>query len=131
MGERLPRSKTQGQGGRPSDAYRVYLKRCFENAHHVAESLAGPVGILELDPLSLAETRTDATPAVDYRALWLSGGFPMLQARPGAAVIFVAGGRPARARMSSVIRRRSASAPIPLAPGMTRRGFGQCWDWLP
>ena len=42
----------------------------------VAESLAGRVGILELDPLTLAETRTDATLAVDYQALWLSGGFP-------------------------------------------------------
>lgn len=42
----------------------------------VAESLAGRVGILELEPLTVTETRLDATLAVDYQGLWLSGGFP-------------------------------------------------------
>jgi len=42
----------------------------------VAESLAGRVGILKLEPLTLAETQLDAGQSVDYRALWLSGGFP-------------------------------------------------------
>jgi predicted AAA+ superfamily ATPase len=42
----------------------------------VAESLAGRVGILELNPLTVAETRLDVTQPVDYKPLWLSGGFP-------------------------------------------------------
>lgn len=43
---------------------------------HVAESLAGRVGILELSPLTLQETATGDDPIIDYRHLWLSGGFP-------------------------------------------------------
>jgi uncharacterized protein len=42
----------------------------------VAESLAGRVGILELAPLTVQEAGTGTTPALDYRALWLAGGFP-------------------------------------------------------
>jgi predicted AAA+ superfamily ATPase len=42
----------------------------------VAESLAGRVGILELNPLTVAETRLDAMQPLDYKPLWLSGGFP-------------------------------------------------------
>jgi hypothetical protein len=42
----------------------------------VAESLAGRVGILELEPLTVTETRTDASQTLDYQSLWLSGGFP-------------------------------------------------------
>lgn len=43
---------------------------------HVAESLAGRVGILELASLTMQECTTGATPIADYRQLWLSGGFP-------------------------------------------------------
>ena len=43
---------------------------------HVAESLAGRVGILELASLTVQECTTGATPIADYRQLWLSGGFP-------------------------------------------------------
>ena len=42
---------------------------------HVAESLAGRVGILELSPLTMQETATGARPVRDYRQLWLAGGF--------------------------------------------------------
>lgn len=42
----------------------------------VAESLAGRVGILELEPLTVVETRTDAEQTIDYQSLWLKGGFP-------------------------------------------------------
>lgn len=42
----------------------------------VAESLAGRVGILELPPLTLAETVVDGIQPLDYMQLWLSGGFP-------------------------------------------------------
>jgi hypothetical protein len=41
----------------------------------VSESLAGRVGILELDPLTVAET-APGRPRRDWRALWLAGGFP-------------------------------------------------------
>lgn len=43
---------------------------------HVAESLAGRVGILELSPLTVQEATTGDTPVTDYRRLWLAGGFP-------------------------------------------------------
>jgi len=42
----------------------------------VAESLAGRVGILELDPLTVQEASTGESPVTDYRTLWLCGGFP-------------------------------------------------------
>jgi predicted AAA+ superfamily ATPase len=42
----------------------------------VSESLAGRVGILELAPLTAQETETGDTPIMDYRQLWLAGGFP-------------------------------------------------------
>jgi predicted AAA+ superfamily ATPase len=42
----------------------------------VAESLAGRIGILELDPLTVTETHPNATQPVDWQPLWLSGGFP-------------------------------------------------------
>ncbi|MDP2000657.1 MAG: ATP-binding protein [Rhodoferax sp.] len=42
----------------------------------VSESLAGRVGILELSPLTAQETATGDTPIMDYRQLWLAGGFP-------------------------------------------------------
>lgn len=42
----------------------------------VSESLAGRVGILELAPLTAQETATGDTPIMDYRQLWLAGGFP-------------------------------------------------------
>jgi uncharacterized protein len=41
----------------------------------VSESLAGRVGILELDPLTVAECQT-ARKSVDWRRVWLKGGFP-------------------------------------------------------
>ena len=41
----------------------------------IAESLAGRVGILELDPLCAVETQT-TEPILDWRTLWLCGGFP-------------------------------------------------------
>lgn len=41
----------------------------------VSESLAGRVGILELDPLTAVEARR-GTPRVTWRRLWLAGGFP-------------------------------------------------------
>lgn len=41
----------------------------------VSESLAGRVGLLELDPLTASETRT-AAPVRGWRELWLCGGFP-------------------------------------------------------
>jgi len=42
----------------------------------VAESLAGRVGILELSPLTVQETRTGAAPIADYQQVWLAGGYP-------------------------------------------------------
>jgi uncharacterized protein len=41
----------------------------------VSESLAGRVGILDLDPLCARETAT-GEPLLDWRTLWLRGGFP-------------------------------------------------------
>jgi len=41
----------------------------------VSESLAGRVGILELDPLTALEARR-GTPRIGWRRLWLTGGFP-------------------------------------------------------
>jgi uncharacterized protein len=41
----------------------------------VSESLAGRVGILELDPLTAAEA-VAGSPTRTWRQLWLSGGFP-------------------------------------------------------
>ncbi|MEW6689598.1 MAG: ATP-binding protein [Pseudomonadota bacterium] len=41
----------------------------------VAESLAGRVAVLELDPLAACEAATGNRP-VDWRTLWLKGGFP-------------------------------------------------------
>jgi predicted AAA+ superfamily ATPase len=41
----------------------------------VSESLAGRVGILELDPLTAAETAA-GTPKRTWRQMWLAGGFP-------------------------------------------------------
>jgi predicted AAA+ superfamily ATPase len=41
----------------------------------VSESLAGRVGILELDPLTAVEARR-GTPRLGWRRLWLTGGFP-------------------------------------------------------
>ncbi len=41
----------------------------------VSESLAGRIGILELDPLCAVET-TRGEPVLDWRTLWLRGGFP-------------------------------------------------------
>ena len=41
----------------------------------VAESLAGRVAVLELDPLAACEAATGSRPA-HWRALWLKGGFP-------------------------------------------------------
>jgi uncharacterized protein len=41
----------------------------------VSESLAGRVGILDLDPLCAQETAT-GEPVLDWRTLWLRGGFP-------------------------------------------------------
>lgn len=42
----------------------------------VSESLAGRVGILELAPLTAQEIETGDSPIMDYRQLWLAGGFP-------------------------------------------------------
>ena len=42
---------------------------------NVAESLAGRVGILELDPLTPAEAATGDSP-LPWRDVWLKGGFP-------------------------------------------------------
>jgi predicted AAA+ superfamily ATPase len=41
----------------------------------VAESLAGRVGIIELDPLTAAETAGGPKP-LSWRQVWLAGGFP-------------------------------------------------------
>jgi predicted AAA+ superfamily ATPase len=41
----------------------------------VSESLAGRVGVLDLDPLTTAEARS-GTPRRAWPALWLRGGFP-------------------------------------------------------
>lgn len=41
----------------------------------VSESLAGRVGILDLDPLCARETSV-TEPILDWRTLWLRGGFP-------------------------------------------------------
>lgn len=41
----------------------------------LAESLAGRVSVIDLDPLSACEARTGDSPA-DWRMLWLKGGFP-------------------------------------------------------
>ena len=41
----------------------------------VAESLAGRIGILELDPLTATEAASGGQPQ-DWRNIWLSGGFP-------------------------------------------------------
>jgi predicted AAA+ superfamily ATPase len=42
---------------------------------NVSESLAGRLGILELDPLTAFEV-AKGVPRRDFRALWLKGGFP-------------------------------------------------------
>ena len=42
---------------------------------HVSETLAGRVGILELDPLTATEAAAGNRPQ-DWRNLWLTGGFP-------------------------------------------------------
>ena len=42
----------------------------------VAESLAGRIGIVELYPLTVTETRKDTAQPADYQSLWLCGGFP-------------------------------------------------------
>lgn len=49
----------------------------------VAESLAGRVGIIELAPLTVQETRSGDAPLTDYRAQWLAGGFPDALAAAG------------------------------------------------
>jgi uncharacterized protein len=41
----------------------------------VSETLSGRVGVLELDPLCAQETAT-GEPRLDWRVLWLRGGFP-------------------------------------------------------
>jgi uncharacterized protein len=41
----------------------------------VSESLAGRIGILDLDPLCAVETSV-TEPMLDWRTLWLRGGFP-------------------------------------------------------
>lgn len=41
----------------------------------ISESLAGRIGILDLDPLCVQET-TVGEPSLDWRTLWLRGGFP-------------------------------------------------------
>lgn len=41
----------------------------------VSETLAGRAGVLELDPLAVAEVRS-GLPKRDWRQLWLRGGFP-------------------------------------------------------
>lgn len=41
----------------------------------VSESLAGRVGILELDPLTAREAR-GGSPRIGWRRLWLAGGYP-------------------------------------------------------
>lgn len=41
----------------------------------VSESLAGRVGIIELDPLTVVETST-GTPRLAWEEIWLRGGFP-------------------------------------------------------
>jgi uncharacterized protein len=41
----------------------------------VSESLAGRIGILELDPLTVSETLS-GTPKRGWKTLWLRGGFP-------------------------------------------------------
>lgn len=49
----------------------------------VAESLAGRVGVLELEPLTFAEISASAAPPPDWKSLWLTGGFPDAHAAPG------------------------------------------------
>lgn len=44
-------------------------------ARQVAESLAGRIGILELDPLTVAESSSPERPP-EWKQLWLTGGFP-------------------------------------------------------
>ena len=41
----------------------------------IAESLAGRIGVVELDPLAACEAATGPSPR-DWRDLWLRGGFP-------------------------------------------------------
>ena len=41
----------------------------------IAESLAGRIAVLELDPLTAGEAATGERP-VDWQTLWLAGGFP-------------------------------------------------------
>lgn len=54
----------------------------------VAESLAGRVGMLELDPLTFQEIASSSTPSPDWRSLWLTGGFPDAFAASGRAGSF-------------------------------------------
>jgi predicted AAA+ superfamily ATPase len=42
----------------------------------VAESLAGRVGVLELDPLTYQEITPPGTSGPEWKSLWLTGGFP-------------------------------------------------------
>ena len=49
---------------------------------HASESLAGRVGIVDLDPLVAAEVRSGAPP-LDWPRLWLAGGFPGAQRHAG------------------------------------------------
>ncbi len=49
----------------------------------VAESLAGRVGIIELAPLTVHETRSGDAPLTGYSAQWLAGGFPDALATAG------------------------------------------------
>ena len=46
-----------------------------ELVRQVSESLAGRVGIVELEPLTAIETRR-GSPRLGWRRLWLAGGFP-------------------------------------------------------
>jgi uncharacterized protein len=41
----------------------------------ISESLAGRVGILDLDPLTPLEVLT-APPQIDWTQVWMKGGFP-------------------------------------------------------
>jgi predicted AAA+ superfamily ATPase len=49
---------------------------------HASESLTGRLGTLDLDPLTAAEVHR-GTPPLDWRQLWLAGGFPGAQIHPG------------------------------------------------
>jgi len=49
---------------------------------HASESLAGRVGLIDLDPLVAAEIRS-GTPPLDWPQLWLAGGFPGAQRHAG------------------------------------------------